>query len=676
MKRIKEKIDIISNDCAIKEPYLSYFLEMAAFVKQMDHLFNAIKVRDWKNISIDELSSENKKNYADILPENYEKSYANPAYAANCLGEQYGQLCSYAYMELRKLIPISYEQNLGAWLTQLDLFIELYNEFDASYKESEKPPIYKVLEDILYWYKSDFLEVQTPKALDAMLDVDNQWVVKKLDMLDLVDEKYVYSFGEYVTENEILLAKHIAKLPNETIEKMANTFTEGYRIGFITGNKDLSIKKTVEIRYNLGFETIVRQAILNFEKMGLKPVIRHASITGSRVGFHGAIPNKQCDYDHKEDDGLYMDKVYINRKIEVLKEEYEKRKVIASLYAGPAVMEVFGEEPFAPINKKEAVRYSDLQLKLDVYQKTHTNKITNQYIKGEERSFTIIAFPVPAIGKDFEEIFMETIKINTLDYKLYQTIQQKIIDVLDMATEVYILGKDGNKTNLYVKLVELKDQENETKFENCVADVNIPVGEVFTSPVLEGTNGILHVKKVFLNELEYRNLEISFKEGKIDTYNCTNFKEEKENKKYIRDNILYHRETLPMGEFAIGTNTTAYVMSKKYGIADKMPILIAEKMGPHFAVGDTCYSNSEDVKIYNPDGKEIIAKDNSVSLLRKTGDESSAYMNCHTDITIPYEELGGIWAVHKDGTKTAIIEDGKFVLPGIEELNKPFRHND
>lgn len=52
-----------------------------------------------------------------------------------------------------------------------------------------------------------------------------------------------------------------------------------------------------------------------------------------------------------------------------------------------------------------------------------------------------------------------------------------------------------------------------------------------------------------------------------------------------------------MGEFAIGTNTTAYVAALKYGIADKLPILIAEKMGPHFAVGDTCYSWAEDTPV-------------------------------------------------------------------------------
>lgn len=157
-------------------------------------------------------------------------------------------------------------------------------------------------------------------------------------------------------------------------------------------------------------------------------------------------------------------------------------------------------------------------------------QMINEYIKGEERSFTIIAYPIPEIGDRFEEIFAETVKLNTLDYKLYQTIQQKIIDVLDTADQVHITGKGKNKTDLYVNIWKLKDPAKETAFENCVADVNIPVGEVFTSPVLEKTTGILFVGQVYLNGLNYENLEIRFKDGMVESYTCTNFKDEAENK--------------------------------------------------------------------------------------------------------------------------------------------------
>ena len=154
--------------------------------------------------------------------------------------------------------------------------------------------------------------------------------------------------------------------------------------------------------------------------------------------------------------------------------------------------------------------------------------------------------------------------INTLDYMLYRNMQQKIIDVLDTADRVHIKGCNGNRTDLYVKIHPLSDPTKETAFENCVADVNIPVGEVFTSPVLAGTGGILHVKKVYLNGLQFKDLKLVFDCGQVIDYSCANFETEEENRAYIEDNILHHHPKIPMGEFAIGTNTTAYVACLLY----------------------------------------------------------------------------------------------------------------
>ena len=405
---------------------------------------------------------------------------------------------------------------------------------------------------------------------------------------------------------------------------------------------------------------MVRAAVHNFEKMNLKVTMR----------AYGTSANKQYDYDHKEDKALYYDKAYVERRLEVMKTSFEELKKEANGHAGPAVIEVFGEVPFSPETKEQALRLNEKQQELSVYDMSMSGQLTNQYIIGEERSFTIIAYPVPEIGEQFNEIFAETVKINTLDYKLYQNMQQKIIDVLDQADRVHITGKNGNKTDLYVNIWKLADPEKESAFENCVADVNIPVGEVFTSPVLKGTTGKLFVSQVYLNDLKYLNLEMDFEDGVIKDYTCTNFEKEDECKKYIKQNVLMNHETLPMGEFAIGTNTTAYRMARDYNIADKLPILIAEKTGPHFAVGDTCYSHEEDMVTYNPDGKRIVARENDFSKLRAE-DMGKAYFNCHTDITIPYDELDKITVIRKDGTTEDIISDGRFVLDGIEELNKP-----
>ena len=98
--------------------------------------------------------------------------------------------------------------------------------------------------------------------------------------------------------------------------------------------------------------------------------------------------------------------------------------------------------------------------------------------------------------------------------------QQTLIDALDQGEYVHVTGKGANRTDLTVKLFRLNDPSKETIFENCVADVNIPVGEVFTSPVLEGTTGVLHVSRVFLEGLEYRDLELRFADGMTGIWSC------------------------------------------------------------------------------------------------------------------------------------------------------------
>lgn len=665
-----ERLNQIMIEEGIAKPYVVYFQEMAAFLLELEAVRLKISDGSWDNLELQEMKELNALLYSDVLPAKYEKSYANPTFAVQELGETFGQLLSMLYAELRSGIAYAFE-NRKDYLTILnELLIEVYTCFE------EEVPEFKTVKEIIYWYASDYCDVfladRIEEQLIPELSIATEWIMEA----DLDDERYLYRFGEYITENEIGTARHLATLSDEVLQKMADVYTEGYRIGFINTGKDLSKKAVVDLRYCLGFERVVKIAIENFRKMGLEPAIYRAAssvITRKeqfKIGYYGAIANPQYDYDHRSDQALFMDKRYVERKLDILKNTYEKNKDQAALMGGPAVMEIFGEKPFSPDSKQENLTYDEVQRELTLLYTSKSGQLTNQYIKGEERSFTIVAYPIPEIGEQYKEIFDEVIKINTLDANLYEKVQQTMIDALDQGEAVRILGKGENKTDLTVQLYKLNNPEKETIFENCVADVNIPVGEVFTSPVLEGTNGTLHVSRVFLEGLQYCNLEIQFKDGMIESYTCSNFEDEEENKKYIYDNILHNHPTLPIGEFAIGTNTTAYVAGKKYNIEDKMPILIAEKTGPHFAVGDTCYSWSEDIKVYNPNGKEIVARDNSVSILRKE-DIEKAYYQCHTDITIPYEELEEISVLTKDGKNIILLKDGRFVLPGTEVLNKP-----
>ena len=666
-----ERIKGIVEEETVALRYREYFQTVARFILEIDKISERVRARSVEACSLAELQQENKGIYSDILGANYEKSYANPQYAAEMLGTEVGQLLSFLYAEVRGEIAYAYEQKMEYLTICNELFIEIYNCF-----EGEEEPNLKEMKDIIYWYASDYSDVFMADRIREQIDPECDFATKIVMESDLSDLRYLYKYGEYISENEWKTAEHLNALPQEVIDQMADVYTEGYRVGFEVAGIDLSKKEVVDVRYVVGFERMIRKAIENFAKMGLKPTIYRAAVSAltkkqqHKIGYYGGTANKQYEYDHRLDLGLFFDKKMLERKLEVMKNTYEQHKKLAGKYAGPAVVEVFGEAPFAPEAKDAAIGLSEKQEKWSVLYDSKAGQLTNQYIKGDERSFTIVAYPVPEIGEQYEEIFDEIIRINTLDAKLYEEVQQTMIDALDQGEYVHILGAGQNVTDLKVQLYRLQDPEKETIFENCVADVNIPVGEVFTTPVLEGTDGVLNVSKVYLNELQYRDLKITFQDGKITDYTCSNFESEDECKKYIKSNVLHNHDTLPMGEFAIGTNTTAYVVARKYQIEDKMPILIAEKTGPHFAVGDSCYSWSEENRLYNRNGKEIVAKDNSISIMRKE-DISKAYFQCHTDITIPYEEIAEIAVVKKDGTRIPILQNGRFVLAGTEFLNEP-----
>lgn len=671
-----ERIKQINSDCDIlQDGFCEYFKRVSGFIIEMDKLKHNIDTKCYENAALEELQRVNTDLYKDVLDSTdaYDKSFANPSYACERLGLDYGRLLSFLYIEIRGMIVYAYEKRTAQMTAVAELFVEIYCMFE----QADRLPEYKSVLDCVYWYVSDYSDDMIEYRISEMLNPDYSFATDIIMNSDLNDLRYLYRFGEYITDNEIKTARYLNSLSQSEIESMAATFTEGYRIGFELGNKDISKKKTVNIRYCIGFERLVREEIKQFEKIGLKSTIYRAAADSInkkmhiKIGYVSTSPNKQMDYDHRFDNALYLDSQFVERKLGALKLAYEKNKTYAAEFGGPAVMEIFGEVPFEPVDKPECLRLDEKQQKLSVKYNNEASAIVNTYIKGEERSFTIIAYPIPEIGDNYEQIFNETVKINTLDYDKYKVIQQNIIEALDGADYVSVKGCNGNTTDMRVSIMPIADKTSQTVFENCLADVNIPLGEVFTSPVLKNTTGRLNVSQVYLNDLKFKNLTVEFRDGFVTGYNCDNFADEDKNKAFFKENVLYNHDTLPIGEFAIGTNTTAYVMANKYDIVYKLPILIVEKMGPHFAIGDTCYSRSEDIVVFNPNGKEIISRDNEVSLLRKTQPEK-AYFNCHTDITIPYDEIGSISAIHSDGKEIKIIENGRFVLEGCEELNKPF----
>lgn len=647
----------LKKDVEETREFSSYFSKMA------DLLLYVNEIYDTKERTLEQLKQWNRIWYEEISQEQYAHSFGNPEFCTEKFGKEYGQIFAFLYAEMRSGFIYAIEERLFDLVINNELFLEISNLFLSGEEHPQK--IKHIVFDHMRDYSEDVFEYRIREQLDPELDFATKIVMES----DLSDPDILYQYGEYISENEIDTLKFLNKLPQEEITAMAKTYVDGFHEGFIINNIDMSPKRSVNIRYTIGFEPVVREAVRLFSEIGLAPIIYRSGVSVltrglHKIGYVSSSPNPQYEYDHRYDQAIFFDNRFMKHKLECYHNAYEHYKDEAYVFAGPACMETFGEIPFLPENKEENLKLSKKQQELSVEFQIKASEIMNQYIKPEQRSFTIIAYPIPEIGDNFEEIFKEVVKVNTLDKDKYRQIQQHLIDALNQAVEVHIKGKGKNKTDLYVAMHEMDDPSKETNFENCLADVNIPVGEVFTSPKLTGTNGVLHVGEVYLNDLKFIDLEITFKDGMISEYTCKNFKTEEENKAFIKENLLYNRDTLPMGEFAIGTNTTAYVMAKTYDILYQLPILIVEKMGPHFAVGDTCYSHCEETEVHNPDGKEIVAKYNECS---KEGE----YFQCHTDITIPYEELDSICAITLGGDEILLIKDGKFVLSGTETLNEP-----
>ena len=649
----------------------SYFIKTSYFALQLSEIYNLSKSGILRTLTETELFHLNKCLYEDIEKGRYETSYTNPAYAVKRFGQETGVYLSALYAELRSNIPSAIEERLFNLTTIFELFIEIYNLFEEPDFKPEQ------IKSALYYYFFDYSDITIKAGLNDMLNPEMSFIKDIIMNENLEDLRYLYFFGEYVTENEINIAKYLNSLSQDKIDSIARTFTQGIIKGYKVYNMDMSCKKTVNIRYPLGFERIIKSAVSQFRDSGLEPVIYRAStaITARtsmyKVGFHGASANKQYEYDHRNDLAIIFDKGFADRQLSEYRLAYESMKDSAGEFAGPALIESFGEKPFTPVEKDCLPKYSDKHQKQLIAFRSEKGMLTNNYIPQDKISFTIIAFPVPDIGKNFEKIFEETVKVNTLDSDKYEKIQTKIISALDKGDYVTVTGRGNNHTDIKVNLVKKTDPEKQTVFENCLDDVNIPLGEVFTSPELKGTEGILHVTEVYLDNLKYKDLELTFKDGCVTDYTCKNFDNEADNKKYIHENVLYRHDTLPIGEFAIGTNTTAYMMGLKYNISGLLPILIAEKTGPHFAVGDTCFSHEEELVTCNPDGRQMVAKENAFSKLRNSEPEK-AYFNCHTDITIPYSELGDIIVHTCSGETIAIIKNGRFVLEGTEALNEVF----
>lgn len=590
--------------------------------------------------------------YDELLDENYKKSYGNPDFTKKEFGEELGMVLSSIYYEIRKGIKYSYHRENKISKKLIKLSEKL---IDDSKELKDAESLMKILKN----YKSinRRLEMEYLISLDTKDESFNRILMES----NFDDLSYLYEYGNYITDVDIKLAYFINNYNESKIEKIAEVIVKAFLHGFVSQNRDRRERKTIKFIYTIGEERIAKKVIQKYNNMNIYPKV---FAVNSYQEFN------QYKYDHRFDEGLYIDENLIYKEIEEYKEILKNSEEHLLDICGMIGIGSFGRVEDAPISKDSAVKLSENQETGIKKLRIEMKKALDFYIQPSDISFCKVTFPNSSIKGDYKKIFKDFVEINTMDSEEYEIYQQKIIDTLDLAKEVEIKGKNENKTNIKVIMNPIKNPDKETNFLNCGGDLNIPHGEVFTTPKLKGTHGKLHFKNIFLKGYSYTDLELDFVDGRVVQYSCKNFDSEEDNKKYIMNTLFNGNERIPIGEFAIGTNTLAYEIVKKHNIVEELPILLVEKMGPHFAIGDPCYSFGEEGRIFNLlDGKEIVAKENELTSLRNI-DIGKAYTGIHVDMTVPYEYIETLNAITEDKV-IEIIKDGIFVMDGLKNLNEP-----
>lgn len=213
----------------------------------------------------------------------------------------------------------------------------------------------------------------------------------------------------------------------------------------------------------------------------------------------------------------------------------------------------------------------------------------------------------------FEDFYFD---VCNLDYSKMDKAMNALKKLMDKTDKVRIVARDTDLTFSIKGVGAVK----------CAGEMNIPDGEVYTAPVKNSVNGVIHYNAPSIQSgTKFEDVRLVFKDGKI--VEATSNYTEKCNAIFDTDEGARY-----VGEFAIGVNP--YV-TKPMG-----DILFDEKISGsiHFTPG-ACYDDAPN------------------------GNNSAVHWDL---VLIQTPEYGGgeIWF---DGV--LIRKDGRFVLPELECLN-------
>jgi len=195
----------------------------------------------------------------------------------------------------------------------------------------------------------------------------------------------------------------------------------------------------------------------------------------------------------------------------------------------------------------------------------------------------VLRWPTPAMAQlagmsteAFEDFYFD---VCTLDYGRMAEAAQKLVSVMNETDQVHIQGPGDTDLRFSIKDIPARP---------CTGNMNIPDGEVFTAPVKDSVNGVMHYNTPSIYRgHSFENIRLTFKDGKI--VDCS----ADQGGEFLDDIFNSDEGARFVGEFAIGFNPFI-----KEAMKD---ILFDEKIAGslHFTPGnaydDACNGNKSEV---------------------------------------------------------------------------------
>lgn len=258
--------------------------------------------------------------------------------------------------------------------------------------------------------------------------------------------------------------------------------------------------------------------------------------------------------------------------------------------------------------------------KTTLYNKLYWHPV-HSGIRVPDTKWCVLRYPTPSMAQmskmstiAFEDFYFE---VCNLDYRKMGQAMLALKAVMDRTDQVRIVGPDDNDLTFSIKDIPAIP---------CAGTCNIPDGEVYTAPVRESVNGVIHYNTPCPKDgFTFEDVRLEFKDGKIvkATANDT----ERINKVFNIDEGARY-----VGEFAIGVNPKITVPMGDTLFDEKICGSI------HFTPG-MCYDDAPN------------------------GNDSALHWDM---VLIQTPEYGG-GEIYFDGV--LIRKDGRFVIPELECLN-------